>query len=338
MRFEEEGSWDWDNSYEDAILVDLEWSDSNTAATNVEEPADMNPEEIRLYAEESYTIRSHANIDTAIRPHADEAATILDVNTEGNESAVTESTATAENSTNSEEGRIRRPPGWMQDYISNEGLCEEDDYAFLALYAGSDPLSYAEAVKSEKWQKAMEAEIDAIERNNTWELTRLPEGGKKVGVKWIFKTKFKENGEVDKHKAHLVAKGYTQHHGIDYAEVFAPVARLDTIRLVISLAAQKEWVIYQLDVKSAFLHGELNEEVYVEQPPGYEKKGREQMVYKLNKALYGLKQAPRAWYCRIESYFATQNFKKCPYEHTLFIKTGGGGNIGSHSGEIPLSH
>jgi hypothetical protein len=97
--------------------------------------------------------------------------------------------------------------------------------------------------------------------------------------------------------------------------------------LVISLAAQKEWVIYQLDVKSAFLHGELNEEVYVEQPPGYEKKGREQMVYKLNKALYGLKQAPRTWYSQIESYFATQNFKKCPYEHTLFIKTGGGGNI-----------
>jgi hypothetical protein len=94
-------------------LVDLEWSDSNTAATNVEEPADMNPEEIRLHAEESYTIRSHANIDTTIRPHADEAAIILDVNTEGNESAVTESTATAENSTNSEEGRIRRPPGWM---------------------------------------------------------------------------------------------------------------------------------------------------------------------------------------------------------------------------------
>jgi hypothetical protein len=125
---------------------------------------------------------------------------------------------------------------------------------------------------------------------------------------------------VDKHKARLVAKGYMQQHGIDYAEVFAPVARLDTIQLVISLAAQKEWVIYQLDVKLAFLHGELNEEVYVEQPPGYEKKGREQMVYKLKKALYGLKQAPRVWYSRIESYFATQNFKKCPYEHTLLSK------------------
>jgi hypothetical protein len=151
----------------------------------------MNVEEIRLHAKESYTIKPHTNVKAAIRPHADEAATILDVNTEGNESAAIESTVIAENhSTNSEEGRIRRPPGWMQDYISSEGLSEEDDYAFLALYAGSDPLSYAEAVKSEKWQKAMEAEIDVIERNNTWELTRLPEGGQKVGVKWIFKTNF----------------------------------------------------------------------------------------------------------------------------------------------------
>jgi hypothetical protein len=143
---------------------------------NVEEPADMNAEEINIHAKESYTIKSHANIKTAIRSYADEATTILDMNTERDESAATESTATTENhSTNSEEGRIRRPLGWMQDYISSEGLSEEDDYAFLALYVGSDPLSYAEAVKSEKWQKAMEAKIDAIERNNTLELTRLPE-------------------------------------------------------------------------------------------------------------------------------------------------------------------
>ena len=101
----------------------------------------------------------------------------------------------------------------------------------------------------------------------------------------------------------MVAKGYTQEHEVDYTEVSAPVARLDTIRVVISLAALKEWTIYQLDVKSAFLHGELSEEVFVEQSPGYEQKGNEQKVYKLKKALYGLKQAPQAWYSRIESYF-----------------------------------
>ena len=126
-------------------------------------------------------------------------------------------------------------------------------------------------------------------------------GGKTIGVKWIFKTKIKENGEIDKYKARLVAKGYSQKHGIDYTEVFAPVARHDTIRLVIALAAKNVWDIHQLDVKSAFLHGELNELVYVDQPIGYEQKGQEQKVYRLKKALYGLKQAPRAWYSRIES-------------------------------------
>jgi len=109
--------------------------------------------------------------------------------------------------------------------------------------------------------------------------------------------------------------------------VFAPVARLDTIRLVTAFVVQKGWAIYQLDVKSAFLHGELNEEVFVEQPRGYEKKGNEQKVYKLKRALYGLKQAPRAWYSRIESYFVNEEFERCPHEPTLFIKTKTGGKV-----------
>ena len=143
----------------------------------------------------------------------------------------------------------------------------------------------------------------------------------------MYKTKLNKNGEIDKHRARLVAKGYAQQHGIDYTEVFAHVARLDTIRLVVALVAQKKWTAYQLDVKSAFLHGELNEEVFVEQPCGYVKKGCEQMVYKLKKALYGLKQAPRAWYSRIESYFLREGFHKCPYEHSLFVKNGDRGKL-----------
>jgi len=101
----------------------------------------------------------------------------------------------------------------------------------------------------------MDAEMEAIERNDTWELTDPPKGHKIIGVKWIYKTKLKNNGEMDKYKARLVAKGYKQEYGIDYLEVFAPVARHDTIRLVIALAAQNSWSIFQLDVKSAFLHG-----------------------------------------------------------------------------------
>ena len=132
---------------------------------------------------------------------------------------------------------------------------------------------------------------------------------------------------MDKHKARLVAKGYTKQHGVDYTEVFAPVARMETIRLVVALSAQRRWAIYQLDVKSAFLHGELHEEVFVEQPCGYVQKGNEQKVYKLKKVFYGLKQAPRAWYSRIEAYFLKEGFEKCDYEHTLFIKTNKEGKV-----------
>ena len=122
-------------------------------------------------------------------------------------------------------------------------------------------------------------------------------------------------------------KGYVQQYGVDYREVFALVARMETVRLVIAFAAQRGWAIHQLDVKSAFLHGELAEDVFVEQPCGYVQKGNEEKVYKLKKALYGLKQAPHAWYNRIEAYFVKEGFKKCEYEHTLFVKQNKRGSI-----------
>lgn len=166
----------------------------------------------------------------------------------------------------------------------------------------------------------MDLEIDAIERNATWSLVDLPSGNKKIGVKWLFKTKLNEQGEVDKLKARLVAKGYKQKHGIDYTEVFALVARMETVRMIVALEAQKDWKLYQLDVKSAFLHGELNEHVYVDQPRGYEKKGNEHKVYKLHKALYGLKQAPQVCFSRIESWFIDEGFERCANEQTLFTR------------------
>ncbi|CAL9014135.1 unnamed protein product [Prunus brigantina] len=144
----------------------------------------------------------------------------------------------------------------MRDYVSGDSLSEEEGMAHLALFAEFDPITYEEAVKSDKWKKAMDAEIEAIERNNTWELIEMPPKGKVIGVKWIYKTKLNEK-----------------------------------VRVILSLAARNGWTIYQLDVKSAFLHGELNEEVFVAQPSGYEQKGHEHKVYKLKKALYDLKQA-----------------------------------------------
>ncbi|CAL2266688.1 unnamed protein product [Prunus armeniaca] len=136
----------------------------------------------------------------------------------------------------------------------------------LKLNPQFEPTVFNDPVKNLKWRKAMDAEIEAIKNNDTWELTNLPEGGKTIGVKWIYKTKLNKKAEVDKFKAWLVAKGYTQEYGVDYAEVFTPVAKHDTILLVVSLIAQNSWPIYQLDVKSTFLNGELNEEVFVDQP------------------------------------------------------------------------
>ena len=218
--------------------------------------------------------------------------------------------------------RNRVIPARLQDYIvTNDNDVSDEDLVNFALFADCDPLTYAEAVQDDRWVSAMDEEIHSIEKNHTWELTSLPQGKKTIGVKWVYKTKLQPDGQVDRLKARLVVKGYKQKPGIDYYEVFAPVARLDTIRLVIALAAQKKWQIHQMDVKSAFLNGSLEEEVFVDQPVGYVKEGYENKVLRLKKALYGLKQAPRAWYTRIDSYFQENGFLKCPYEPTLYIKS-----------------
>ena len=148
-----------------------------------------------------------------------------------------------------------------------------------------EPSSYEEAARSKSWKKAMEAEIDMIHKNDTWDLVDRPDQKKVIGVKWVFRTKFNADGSLNKHKARLVVKGYNQQFGIDFEETFAPVARLDTIKLLFALAAQKQWKVHQLDVKSAFLNGFLKEEIYVEQPDGFKVQGKEDKVYKLKKAL-----------------------------------------------------
>ena len=190
-----------------------------------------------------------------------------------------------------------------------------------------EPENFEEAIKQEIWKKAMEEEIRVIEKNNTWELVERPKEKEVIGVKWIYKTKLNPDGTIQKNKARLVAKGYSQQPGIDYQETFAPVARHDTIRALIALAAQKGWFLYQLDVKSAFLNGSLEEEVFVEQPQGFAIKGKEDNVYKLKKALYGLKQAPRAWYSEIDSYFNNKGFQRSKSEPTLYIKKQGNTGI-----------
>eukprot|EP01018_Ginkgo_biloba_P024370 Gb_37459 [translate_table: standard] len=202
-----------------------------------------------------------------------------------------------------------------------------EDICHFAFFADCDPITFEEAIEDDKWIKAMNEEIAAIEKNQTWELADLPEHKKPIGVKWIYRTKYNEQGKVNKHKARLVVKGYKQRSGIDYNEVFALVARMDTIRMILAFSAQKGWKLFHMDVKLAFLNGILEEEIYIEQPPGFEIEGHKGKVLKLKKALYGLKQAPRVWYGRIESYFLKNGFEKCPYEHTLFKKQNQQGDV-----------
>ena len=137
---------------------------------------------------------------------------------------------------------------------------------------------------------------------------------------WVFRNKLDENGTIVRNKARLVAKGYSQEEGIDYDETYAPVARLEAIRILLAFACFNNFKLYQMDVKSAFLNGFINEEVYVEQPPGFENPYFPDHVFKLSKAFYGLKQAPRAWYERLSKFLTEKGFNKGNVDKTLFIK------------------
>jgi hypothetical protein len=160
--------------------------------------------------------------------------------------------------------------------------------------AAIEPANYEEAATDQKWLDAMKEELKMIEKNQTWELVDRPQHKKAIGVKWIFRTKMNSDGSMNKYKARLVVKGYAQMFGVDFSETFAPVAKMDTIRMLLAFAAQKGWTLHQMDVKSAFLNGYLEEEIFVEQPEGFSVAGQENQVYQLKKALYGLKQAPRS--------------------------------------------
>ena len=136
-------------------------------------------------------------------------------------------------------------PSRLQDCVlSNDDDPTDEELVNFALFADCDPITYEDVARNDCWLQAMEKEIGAIEKNNTWELTDLLGGNQPIGVKWVYKTKYKLNGEVERYKARLVAKGYKQRLGIDYFEVFAPVARLDTVRLIVSLATQNRWRIF----------------------------------------------------------------------------------------------
>lgn len=187
--------------------------------------------------------------------------------------------------------------------------------------------SVEEALKDSKWIDAMNIEMAALQKNETWDVVSLPHGKKPVGCRWVFTIKHKADGTIDRYKARLVAKGYTQTYGVDYRETFAPVAKMNTIRVLLSLAANLNWPLKQFDVKNAFLHGDLEEEVYMDFPPGYGIINGSGKVCKLRKALYGLKQSPRAWFGRFTNAMKKYGYHQGNSDHTLFIKKTKDGKI-----------
>nr|GEW57380.1 putative ribonuclease H-like domain-containing protein [Tanacetum cinerariifolium] len=170
------------------------------------------------------------------------------------------------------------------------------------------------------WVEAMQEELLQFKIQNVWTLVDCPKGVRPIGMKWVLKNKKDERGIVIRNKARLVAQGYTQEEGIDYDEVFALVARIEAIRLFLAYFSFMGFTVYQMDVKSAFLYGTIDEEVYVMQPPGFQDPKYPARVYKVEKAMYGLHQAPRAWYGTLSKYLLTNGFQRGTIDQTLFIR------------------
>ena len=188
-----------------------------------------------------------------------------------------------------------------------------------------EPHKVFEALEDDDWLYAMNEELHNFKRNNVWTLVERPKDCQNViGTKWVFKNKCDANGIVVCNKARLVAQGYSQVEGIDYGETYAPVARLESIRMLLAFATHHNFKLRQMDVKSAFLNGPLKELVYVKQPPGFEDPLFPNHVYKLNKALYGLKQAPHAWYDCLRELLLDRGFEVGLIDPTLFTKKVGG--------------
>ena len=186
-----------------------------------------------------------------------------------------------------------------------------------------EPETYEEACTQTEWKQAMKEEIKALKDNHTWDLVTKKEGMKIIPNKWVFKVKRNVDGSLARYKARLVAKGFKQTQGIDYDEIFSPVAKMGTIRTLIAISASKRWPLYQLDIKNAFLNGELQEEVYMSQPVGFEDKNYPDFVCRLKKALYGLKQAPRAWNQRLVEYLNKCGYNPSTADPSLYMKKKG---------------
>ena len=194
---------------------------------------------------------------------------------------------------------------------------------FFTYLIEDTPSTYLEALSSPDapfWKEAINSEFESIIENNTWILTNLPPGNKPLGCKWIFKKKMRTDGTIEKYKARLVVQGFGQKGGIDFFDTYSPVAHISTIRVILALASIYKLYVHQMDVKTAFLHGDLDEEIYMHQPEGFSVPGQENKVCRLVKSLYGLKQAPKQWHEKFDQVILSYGFHINESDNCLYQK------------------
>ena len=213
----------------------------------------------------------------------------------------------------------KEPSRYAEEYLD---VAEVQHTAFHMTDV-AEPATLKEALASEnhrEWKEATDAEYQSLIENDTWDLTELPAGRKAIGCKWVFKVKYAEEGQVERFKGRLVAKGFLQKHGIDYDETFSPVVRFSSIRTLLAFAISRGMHIHQMDVVTAFLNGELDEEIYMQQPEGYVRPGEENLVCRLRKSLYGLKQSSRCWNKTFREFLQNEGFKQSAADPCVFIR------------------
>lgn len=211
----------------------------------------------------------------------------------------------------------------LSNYHTYDRFSHSHRSYLVAPSVATEPRSYKEAMQDKAWKDAMRAEIDALELNQTWDIQELPPGKIALGCKWVFRVKLKADGTLERYKARLVFLGNNQIKGIDYGETFAPVAKMTTVRIFLDLAAKQDYEVHQMDVHNAFLHGDLEEEVYIKLPPGF-RSDTDNRVCRLRKSLYGLKQAPRCWFSKLAMALRVFGFVQSKSDYSLFIYTKSG--------------
>eukprot|EP00253_Pinus_taeda_P017342 PITA_17342 len=240
-----------------------------------------------------------------------------------------ESDSTAEEESKEEEPQTTSVRRSIRERRKTERYSPSAFYSSFALsITDDDPRTVKEAVDLEDgklWKEAMADEMASLHKNEAWDLVELSAGRKPIGNKWVFKKKTNAEGKVDKYKARLVAKGYSQVPGIDFGDIFSPVAKVTSIKLLLSVATAFDFEVEHMDVNIAFLHGDLEEEIYMKQPEGFAVKGKKELVRKLKKSLYVLKQSPRMWYQKFDTFIRGLGFTRSKADHCVYFKL-----IGDH--------